>query len=242
MPKFYYDLHTHSCLSPCGDTDNTPCNIAGIAAISGIDIVALTDHNTAKNCPAFFKACEHYGIIAIAGMELTTAEDIHIVCLFETLDDALRFSDYVDTRRIKIKNRPDIFGEQLIMNENDEVIGQDEFLLSNATTITVDEVKDLTEAFGGVAFPAHIDRDANGIISVLGTLPETPDFSCVEFYGSEKIAEISAKYKLKNKKIIIDSDAHYLANMREKENYIELDADRENAIEVVAALFKYLRK
>lgn len=241
MPKFYYDLHTHSCLSACGDADNTPCNIAGIAAISGLDIVALTDHNTAKNCPAFFKACEHYGVIAIAGMELTTAEDIHVVCLFQTLDNALRFSDLVDTRRIKIKNRPDIFGEQLIMNENDEIIGSDEFLLSNATTITVDETKDLAEAFGGVAFPAHIDRDANGIISVLGTLPETPDFNCVEFHDSEKIAEMSAKYHLQNKKIIIDSDAHYLANMREKENYIELDADRENATEVVAALFEYLR-
>lgn len=241
MPKFYYDLHTHSCLSPCGDADNTPCNIAGIAAISGLDIIALTDHNTAQNCPAFFKAAEHYGVIAVAGMELTTAEDIHIVCLFETLEKALDFSDYVDTRRIKIKNRPDIFGEQLIMNENDEPVGSDEFLLSNATTVTVDEVKTLVESFGGVAFPAHIDREANSIISVLGTLPETPDFNCVEFHNSAKIAEFSEKYPIKDKKFIIDSDAHVLHNMREKENYIELDADRENASEVISELFKYLR-
>ncbi len=239
MPKFYYDLHTHSCLSPCGDKDNTPTNIAGIAAVSELDIVALTDHNTAKNCPAFFKAAEHYGVIAVAGMELTTAEDIHIVCLFPTLEDALRYSDYIDTRRIKIKNRPDIFGEQQIMDENEEVIGVEEFLLSNATTVTVDEVKSLVESYGGVCFPAHIDRNSNSIISVLGTLPEEPQFNCVEFYNSEKIEEYKEKYPIKDKKIIIDSDAHYLHSVRDKENYIELEGDTPE--EIINSLFQYLR-
>lgn len=239
MPKFYYDLHTHSCLSPCGDKDNTPSNLAGIAAVSELDIVALTDHNTARNCPAFFKAAEHYGIIAVAGMELTTAEDIHIVCLFPTLSEALKYSDYIDTRRIKIKNRPDIFGQQLIMDENEEVIEAEEFLLSNATTVTVDEVKDLVESYGGVCFPAHIDRNSNSIISVLGTLPEKPDFNCVEFYSTEKIKEYKEKYPIKDKKIIIDSDAHYLHSVRDKENYIELEGD--NPEEIINSLFQYLR-
>ncbi len=239
MPKFYYDLHTHSCLSPCADKDNTPCNLAGIAAVSELDIVALTDHNTAKNCPAFFKAAEHYGVIAVAGMELTTAEDIHIVCLFPTLKEALKYSDYIDTRRIKIKNRPDIFGEQLIVNENDEVIGTDEFLLSNATTVTVDEVKDLVESFGGVSFPAHIDRSSNSIISVLGTLPEKPDFGCVEFHNADNIGKYREKYPINNKRIIIDSDAHYLHSVKDKENYIELEGD--NPEEIINSLFKFLR-
>lgn len=239
MPKFYYDLHTHSCLSPCGDKDNTPSNLAGIATVSELDIVALTDHNTAKNCPAFFKACEYYGIIPVAGMELTTSEDIHIVCLFSSLNDALRYSDYIDTRRVKIKNRPDIFGEQLIMTENDEVIGTDEFLLSNATTVTVDEVKDLVESYGGVCFPAHIDRNSNSIISVLGTVPVELNFNCVEFYNAEKIEEYKKKYPIKNKKIIIDSDAHYLHSVKDKENYIELEGDTPE--DIVSSLFEYLR-
>ena len=207
--------------------------------MSELDIVALTDHNTAKNCPAFFKAAEHYGIIAIAGMELTTAEDIHIVCLFPTLDKALKFSDYIDTRRIKIKNRSDIFGEQLIMNENDEIIGTDEFLLSNATTVTVDEVKDLTDSYGGICFPAHIDRSSNSIISVLGTIPMSPNFNCVEFYDTGKIEEYKGKYPITDKKIIIDSDAHYLHSVKDKENYIELEG--ETPEEVVKSLFEYLR-
>ena len=96
MNRYYYDFHIHSCLSPCADNDMTPGNIAGMAALAGLQIVALTDHNSCRNCPAFFAAAKKYGIIPIAGMELTTAEDIHVVCLFERLDDALRFNDEVD--------------------------------------------------------------------------------------------------------------------------------------------------
>ena len=130
MNKYYYDLHIHSCLSPCGDNDMTPNNIAGMAALKGLHLLALTDHNTSKNCPAFFEACRRQGIVPIAGMELTTAEDIHIVCLFETLEAAMDFDAFVDSKRIRIKNRTDIFGEQIICNANDEPLGQEEFLLS----------------------------------------------------------------------------------------------------------------
>ena len=97
-------------------------------------------------------------------MELTTAEDIHLVCLFEQLEDALNFSEEVNLRRIPFKNRVDIFGQQMIMDENDEVIGVDDYLLSNATQITVDEAPDMVNSFGGICYPAHIDREANGII------------------------------------------------------------------------------
>ncbi len=239
MPKFYYDLHTHSCLSPCGDNDNTPASIAGIAAVSELDIVALTDHNTTKNCPAFFAAAEHYGVIPIAGMELTTAEDIHILYLFPTLQSAMEFGDYIESRRIKIKNRTDIFGEQLIMNENDEVIGNEEFLLSNATTVTVDEAVDLAEKFGGVCLPAHIDRSSNSIISVLGTIPEDNKFKCVEFYDFSKYEEYKTKYHLEDKKVLIDSDAHYLHSLHDRENYLELEG--ETSEEITKKLFEFLR-
>ena len=113
MNRYYYDFHIHSCLSPCADNDMTPNNIAGMAALAGLNIVALTDHNTARNCPAFFAAAKKNGIIPVAGMELTTAEDIHLVCLFEDIDKALAFNDEVDKHRIRIPNRTDIFGDQL---------------------------------------------------------------------------------------------------------------------------------
>ena len=115
----------------------TPNNIAGMAALAGVNIVALTDHNSSRNCPAFFAAAKKNGIIPVAGMELTTAEDIHVVCLFEELENALRFNDEVDSKRIRIPNRIDIFGDQLLMDENDQVIGTEADFLSNATQITV---------------------------------------------------------------------------------------------------------
>ena len=124
MSRFYYDLHLHSCLSPCADNDNTPRNLAGVGKLAGLQVMALTDHNTCRNCPAFFEAAAEMGIIPVAGMELTTAEDIHMVCLFPTLSDALAFDEEIDTRRVRVKNRPDIFGEQLFMDREDQITGR----------------------------------------------------------------------------------------------------------------------
>ncbi len=241
MNRYYYDLHVHSCLSPCADNDNTPNNIAGMATLCGLNIVALTDHNTCKNCPAFFAAAKRYGIIPVAGMELTTSEDIHVICLFEELESAMAFDAEIDTHRMKIRNRTDIFGEQLILNAEDEVIGEDEHLLSFATDLSVEDVPELVHRFHGVCYPAHIDRDANGIISVLGTLPPTPRFDCVEFHGREHIESYKAKYPIADKRIIISSDAHYLTDLRDKENYFELDDEPYSSDIVRKNLFKCLR-
>lgn len=242
MNKYYYDLHIHSCLSPCADNDNTPNNIAGMASICGLNIVALCDHNSCKNCPAFFEAARRYGIIPIAGMELTTSEDIHVICLFEELEEALSFSSEIEKRRVLIKNRTDIFGEQLVLDGEDNVIGQEEYLLSNATTISVEEVPDIVARYGGICYPAHIDRESNGIISVLGTFPETPHFNCVELNRSEKREEYIKRYALTDKTFIVSSDAHYLTDIREKENYFELDDEPYSGAYVRSQLFKTLRK
>ncbi|MBE6740686.1 MAG: PHP domain-containing protein [Ruminococcaceae bacterium] len=241
MNKYYYDLHIHSCLSPCADDDNTPNNIAGMATLCGLNIVALTDHNTCKNCPAFFEAAKRYGIIPVAGMELTTAEDIHVICLFENLSDAMAFDEEIDKRRIKIENRTDIFGNQFILDGEDNIIGEDKYLLSNATTVSLEEVPQLAESFGGIAYPAHIDRQANGVIEVLGTFPETPYFSIVEINRKEKVEEYIKKYSLEDKMVIISSDAHYLENMRDKENYFELDDEPYSSALVRHNLFEYLK-
>lgn len=240
--KYTYDLHNHSCLSPCADNDNTPNNIAGMAYLSGIKIVALTDHNTAKNCPAFFEAAKRYGIIPIAGVELTTAEDIHLVCLFEKLESALDFDAYLQNRRVLIKNRTDIFGEQLILDAEDEIIGIDEYLLPNATTVSLDEAPGIVREFGGICYPAHIDRDANGIIAILGTLPPTPVFSCIEMRDGNKISEYKEKLQLDGKLLIVSSDSHYLTDINESNNFFELDADPDSPDEVRRELFKLLNK
>ncbi|MBQ7128517.1 MAG: PHP domain-containing protein [Clostridia bacterium] len=229
MRKYYYDLHVHSCLSPCGDNDMTVNNIAGMGKIAGLQIMALTDHNSVKNLPSFFVACENYGITPIGGMELTTAEDIHMICLFPSLENAMRFGEEVEKRRIKIKNKPEIFGEQLILDEQDNIIGNEEYLLINATSLSLEEGYELSRSFGGIAYPAHIDRDANGIIAVLGDFPESPKFTCAELHNIKNEEEYKKKFPiLCNKKIICCSDAHYLDKIPDAKNYFELEDNLSN--------------
>lgn len=243
MSRYYYDFHLHSCLSPCGDDDMTPANIAGAATLAGLNIVALTDHNTAKNCPAFLKAAKSYGLIGVAGMELTTAEDIHVVCLFEKLEQAMAFSEEIENRLIKIKNRVEIFGRQQIMDEEDNILGEEEFLLSNATDISVEEVPELVSRFDGVCWPAHIDRTANGIVSILGVFPEDAKFSCFELHSEEKRDEYEERFAfLKEKTCLIGSDAHYLWDIRDAKAYIELDDEPYSSDLVRKRLFEYLRR
>lgn len=241
MNKYYYDLHIHSCLSPCADDDNTPANIVGMATLSGLNIIALTDHNTTKNCPAFFAAAKAFGIIAIAGMELTTSEDIHVICLFENLDDAMRFGEEIEKHLIPVRNRPDIFGRQLIVDADDNIIGEEEYLLSNATDISVDDAPEVAKRFGGICYPAHIDRESNGIVAVLGTLPNSPCFSAVEFHNRECIGDYEKKLCLDNKVKVISSDAHYLGDIKDKENYFLLEDEPYSSDFVRSELFKLLR-
>jgi len=241
MNKYYYDFHLHSCLSPCGDDDNTPNNIAGMASILGLNIIALTDHNTCKNCPAFFEAAKRYGIIPVAGMELTTSEDIHVICLFETLEDAMAFDEEIDSRRVKIRNRTDIFGNQFILDGEDKITGEDEFLLSNATTVSLDEAPSIVKKYNGICYPAHIDRQSNGVIAVLGTFPETPHFDIVEINNKENIDEYVKRYSLEDKTVIVSSDAHVLTDMREHENLFELEDEPYSSAKVRHNLFELLR-
>lgn len=222
MSRLYYDLHIHSCLSPCGDNDSTPFNIAGMGRLNGLDLMALTDHNTCRNCPAFFEAAGLCGIVPVPGMELTTAEDIHLICLFPTLESAMDFDREVDRLRVKIQNRPRIFGEQILWSREDRPAGEEPDLLINATALSLEEAAALAERYGGISYPAHIDRQANGIIATLGMMPPTPVFSCVEFRDRENVEPYREKYGLAGKQVVINSDAHDLASIRERENFIEL--------------------
>lgn len=224
MKRYYYDLHIHSCLSPCGDNDMTPNNIVGMAMLAGLELIGLTDHNSCKNCPAFVRAAEQYGLIPIPGMELTTAEDIHLVCLFDSLESAMAFDREVEARRILIPNRVDIFGEQLILDENDTVIGSEEALLTNATTLSLEEAEALVRYFGGASYPAHIDREANGIIAMLGTLPEQPVFFAAEFHDQGQVASYRERYPVPER-ILIGSDAHNLGAIPDAEQQLLLEGE-----------------
>ncbi len=237
--KLYYDMHIHSCLSPCGDNDMTPADIAGMGALNGLGVMALTDHNTCENCPAFFEACEFYGIVPIAGMELTTSEDIHIVCLFPSLDSAMSFSDHVYDRIMPVMNKPDIFGEQTVLDADGNVIKHLEKLLITATDISVDEVTEVVKSYGGFCYPAHIDRESNGIIAVLGDIPPEPGFTFAELHDISELNRYKNDYPiLTDFKFLSSSDAHRLLDINQNVNYIELPDEYSESI--VEGIFKYL--
>ena len=153
----------------------------------------------------------------------------------------MAFGEKVKEYRIPIENRPDIFGSQQILDGQDNIIGEEKNLLINATLISVEEVPSLVAEFGGICYPAHIDRQSNGIISVLGTFPVTPHFNCVEFHDGSKATEYVQKYGLQDKKIIVSSDAHNLTDMRDRQNYFELDDEPYSSDFVRSQLFKHLR-
>ncbi len=236
MRTLRYDLHLHSCLSPCGDMDMTPCNIAGMSHLNELELVALTDHNTVDNCPAFFAACAEYGIVPVAGMELTTAEDIHLLCIFETLEQAMRFGEEVHPHRMRIKNRVDVFGEQPIMNEHDEKIGEDPFFLPAATDLDLSAAAELVESLGGVCWPAHIDRDANGLLAVLGAFPPEPEFRIAE------LREAKNRDLAEGRAVVLSSDAHRLWEIGDAGGSITLDVEGKDPAAVRNALFRKLRE
>ena len=243
MTKYYYDLHIHSCLSPCADDDMTPNNIAGMATLKGLNIMALTDHNSCKNCPAFFEACKAYGIVPIAGMELSTAEDIHLVCLFEELEAAMRFDNVISKHIMPIKNRPDIFGNQIITNGDDEQIGEEDTLLISSTDLPIEEAIALAREHGAHVHPAHIDRESNGIIAILGDIPSEYGFNCYELNDKENKGKIFENFDYVNSEnILICSDAHHLWDINEAENWLEIPDEPYSSSLVRKNLFNILNE
>lgn len=201
----------------------TPANIVGMAAIKKLDVIALTDHNSCRNCRAAIEWGKQYDVIVIPGMELTTAEEVHTLCLFESVEQALAFDSYVYGHLNKQKNSPLIFGTQSICDEKDVIIGEEEMLLIQSTTLSFDRIYDLMEKFDGVMIPAHIDKNSNSLLYNLGFVPENSRFRTVEIADRKKEKEIKERHEyISNCLVISDSDAHYLKDINEPHNYMEV--------------------
>ncbi len=220
--KIYYDFHIHSCLSPCGDSEMTPNNLVNMAQLTGLSAIALTDHNTCQNCAAAAAVAQEIGMIFLPGMELCTAEEAHVVCLFPTLDAAQTFEKLVASQLPPIQNRPEIFGEQLVCDEQDRVIGTYDILLTTASSISVDSVVALVRSLGGTAFPAHIDRPSYSVTASLGDLPPL-GFTAIEITASGNVNDLQARYpEIVGKPLLQNSDAHRLEDIQDAGPYLDL--------------------
>ncbi|MDD4839706.1 MAG: PHP domain-containing protein [Clostridia bacterium] len=223
-----YDFHIHSGLSPCSENDMTPSNIVGFAKLIGIDMIAISDHNAIGNVEVAMKIGDAFGVVVVPAIELQTSEEIHILCLFETFENLKKFHEKLCF--LRIKNRPDLYGQQYLFDEDDNITGSPEDLLLTSSTLSSQQVKPLVESFDGIAIPAHIDREANGMVQILGTV--TDEFDIVELStkaSSDEVAKYQKKYK-----VLIDSDAHMLSQ-------ISGESELTLADKTVPALFNYLR-
>ncbi len=222
MRRFAFDLHLHSCLSPCGGQDNTPANLAGMCRLAGLRVVALTDHNTVGNCAAFCRAARKRGLLALPGMELTTREEVHVVCLFSTLEGAARFDAYVRERLPEVPNDPAFFGPQVLMDENDRVLGEERAFLAGAADIDIRQVSELVSGCGGLAYPAHIDRPSFSLLSNLGLWDPGLGFPLAEvsgrcppgFFDRSDLALVAH---------ITGCDAHYLDQIPDAHQFMALE-------------------
>lgn len=231
MLSLSYDLHIHSCLSPCGDDESTPANIVGMAYVKGLDVIAITDHNTALNCVAAKEVADAYGITLLCGMELTTDEECHVVCLLPTLEKALELDEYVAKKIMRIQNDPAIFGNQLIMDSDDNIIGKRDELLINACLISFEEVFPLVESMGGVAIPAHVDKSTTSVISNLGFIPPDSTFKTIEVKNLSRLDGLKEAHPyFKTCKAITSSDAHYLGDINEPVNFLHVREKSPEAI------------
>lgn len=208
--KIFVDLHIHTALSPCADNDMTPNNIVNMAKIKGLDAIAITDHNSCENVNACIEAGKAADVIVIPGMELQTKEEIHLICLFKDLNSAQEFQKYVYNRLPSIENVVELFGQQLLFDSNDNIIGHKRELLLSSVDISLDDAVSNVKKLNGVCIPAHVDREAYSIISNLGFIPD---------YLNLRTIEVSNKHygKYRGFRTITNSDAHYLIDILERE-------------------------
>lgn len=234
--KLFCDLHMHSCLSPCGDDLMTPNNIVNMSALKELDIISVTDHNTARNLPAVMEVAKEVGMLVIPGMEVSVREEAHVLTYFRTLDAALEYGEYVYNHLPDIDNNEEYFGKQQIMNSNDEEIGRLSKLLISATDISLDKVVEDVLALEGVAVPAHVDKKANSVVQSLGFIPPGLDIKTLELSKHTKIGEYDMAAILGDYKYTTSSDAHQLEDILERVFTISAEA------RTVDSVIDYLRE
>lgn len=222
--EFAVDFHIHSALSPCGDEDMTPGNIVNMALLKGLDIIAVTDHNSCANLPAVLDVAKENGLMVIPGMEVQTKEEVHILCLFKRFEGAVKFAEIVYNSLPDIRNSEEVFGSQLVFNSKDEIVGKEDKLLLSSTVLSVNDVFVLVRGLGGICIPAHVDRPGFSIIANLGFIPPNLKVKTIEISKRNTPEAVLKKYPFLDKyQHIISSDAHYLQDISEREFFVELD-------------------
>jgi hypothetical protein len=211
------DLHVHSCLSPCAEAEMTPGNIVAMAKLKGLQLIALTDHQSCANCGAAIAMAEAIGgPLVLPGLEVESAEEIHLLCYLPSLAQAERFGQEIRQALPERANRPEVFGEQILCDEHDRIVGREARLLLQPCRLDSLAVADLARRHGGVCLPAHIDRDAYSMVTTLGTIPPEFPGRWVELTRQADQAALWRRLpELARFRVLRGSDAHRLADLAE---------------------------
>ena len=216
--RLFYDFHIHSALSPCADNDMTPCNIANMAALKGLQAIAVCDHNSGANLRAAAAAARRAGLLFLPGIELNTAEEVHMLAYFADADAGYAFGEEAYRALPDIACDPDYFGRQLVIDEEDNITGELPKLLLSALPWTLEECVRRVRGAGGVPVPAHINRDANSILANLGFLPPNVSFKTLETVEGMPAPGVNlADYLL-----LYSSDSHILGQISEPNHTIDV--------------------
>jgi len=235
------DLHNHSCLSPCGSLELSPRRLLEEGAARGLKVMALTDHNSSLNCPAFAKLSPEYGIIPIFGMEATTTEEIHVLCLFTNLENCMAFNEYAYSILTPFLNIPQKTGDQVYVDEFDNIEGEVEYYLINPIDLSVENIGQKVFEYGGIVIPAHVDRPAFSMTSQLGVIVNGPwtALECVQI--PPNLYDGTGPVNTLNFPLITSSDAHYWEHIARRPFELNVSAEEllGSGIEANMEVLKY---
>ena len=214
LSRFFIDFHIHTALSPCADNQMTPKNIVQAAVDRELDVIAITDHNSAENAAAVLAAAEDSALIVIPGMEVQTREEVHLVCLFPDREHVEEWQRVIYEHLPTGKNRENFFGEQWVFAGDGSPKCKNDRLLLASTSASVEDIAEMCDDMGGVCYPAHVDRPNYSIISNLGFIPPDIGFVAAELSRHIRAEEAVEKFPyLKEFSLIGSSDAHFLEDI-----------------------------
>ena len=217
LSDYKVDLHVHTVLSPCAEVEMIPPLIVETALELGIRLIAVTDHNASANVEAVQKAAENTGLHVLPGMEIQTREEVHSLCLFDTLAQIEKFQNCVDATLPPIKNDAEHFGEQFIVDESGEFIRREEQLLLVSSSMSINEAWKFTNDLGGLFIPAHVNRKAFGLLENLGLVPTDIAIEALEISRHITPEGAQAAYpQIKGYPLIQNGDVHRLDEFNNK--------------------------
>lgn len=211
MRIYQAELHIHTVLSPCAEVEMIPPLIVQKALKKGINLIAITDHNATANIIAVQKAAEGTELTVLPGMEVQTQEEVHSLCIFDHIDQALTWQKYVSNYLPAQENRANFFGEQFVVDETGNFIRSESQLLSTSVEISLREAWEMVNSLGGLFIPAHVNRQLYGLLPTLGMLPIDISLEALEISRQLKLQEAIIKYpQISNLSLLKGGDVHTL--------------------------------